>query len=39
MTSDPMEVFHKRVPEVAAASNDLIPLLIASKGIDPEAPP
>lgn len=39
MTANPMEVFRKRVPEVTAAFNDLVPLLIASKGIKPEDHP
>jgi AhpD family alkylhydroperoxidase len=36
MTSNPMEVFQKEAPEVAAAFNGLIQSLVASKGIDPK---
>lgn len=34
MTSNPMEVFQKEAPEVAAAFNGLIQSLVASKGLD-----
>jgi alkylhydroperoxidase/carboxymuconolactone decarboxylase family protein YurZ len=36
MNSNPMEVFQKEAPEVAAAFNGLIQSLVASKGIDPK---
>jgi alkylhydroperoxidase/carboxymuconolactone decarboxylase family protein YurZ len=36
MTSNPMEVFQKEAPEVAAAFNGLIMSIVASKGIDPK---
>lgn len=36
MNSNPMEVFQKEAPEVAAAFNNLILSLVASKGIDPK---
>jgi hypothetical protein len=39
MTPDRIEMFRKRVPEVATTFNGLIPLLIASTGIDPEDHP
>lgn len=34
MTANPMEVFQKEAPEVAAAFNGLIKSIVASKGID-----
>jgi alkylhydroperoxidase/carboxymuconolactone decarboxylase family protein YurZ len=34
MTSNPMEIFQKEAPEVAAAFNSLIQSLVDSKGID-----
>lgn len=34
MNGNPMEVFQKEAPEVAAAFNGLIMALVASKGID-----
>jgi alkylhydroperoxidase/carboxymuconolactone decarboxylase family protein YurZ len=34
MNENPMEVFRKEAPEVAAAFNGLIQSLVASKGID-----
>ena len=34
MNANPMEVFSKEAPEVAAAFNGLIQSLVASKGID-----
>jgi AhpD family alkylhydroperoxidase len=36
MTSNPMDVFQKEAPDVAAAFNGLIQSLVASKGIDPK---
>jgi hypothetical protein len=36
MQQNPMEVFQKEAPEVAAAFNGLIMSLVASKGIDPK---
>jgi AhpD family alkylhydroperoxidase len=36
MHENPMEVFQKEAPEVAAAFNGLIMSLVASKGIDPK---
>lgn len=34
MTANPLEVFQKEAPEVAAAFNSLIMSLVASKGLD-----
>jgi hypothetical protein len=34
MNENPMDVFQKEAPEVAAAFNGLIMSLVASKGID-----
>jgi alkylhydroperoxidase/carboxymuconolactone decarboxylase family protein YurZ len=36
MQQNPMEVFQREAPDVAAAFNGLIPLLVASKSIDPK---
>jgi alkylhydroperoxidase/carboxymuconolactone decarboxylase family protein YurZ len=36
MDPNPMEVFQREAPEVAAAFNGLILSLVASKGIDPK---
>ncbi len=34
MNANPMEVFQKEAPEVAAAFNGLIQSLVATKGLD-----
>jgi alkylhydroperoxidase/carboxymuconolactone decarboxylase family protein YurZ len=34
MESNPMELFQKEAPDVAAAFNNLIMALVASKGLD-----
>jgi alkylhydroperoxidase/carboxymuconolactone decarboxylase family protein YurZ len=36
MNENPMDVFQREAPEVAAAFNGLIMSLVASKGIDPK---
>jgi AhpD family alkylhydroperoxidase len=36
MTDNPMDVFQREAPEVAAAFNGLIISLVASKGLDPK---